>query len=321
MSKNERLFDFQTITKTKVQLLFSTFSPNIIVTEFVPMSGGMSTSNYIVETEGNTNKYVLRIYPVSNDHCQLEGAAYNYAKKLISVPDIYFFDCSKQIIPNSYLIMEYIEGLPLRDFIALNKDFPNNIVYNISSALALLHQKEYPYMALLDEHLYTTKKLEPFESQYFSLLDNFAGTHIKPSTKERAFNFFQNNSKLVETVASKYVLSHGDFIFSNVIITPTLQTYFIDFEYCFSAPLFYDIGKFFRTKSLQVQEHITLDRITAFYKGYNLNATEPLPQEWYALSKLADISSMLHLINKPNIPEGWGDDIDDEIVKTLKLFL
>jgi hypothetical protein len=61
------------------------------------------------------------------------------------------------------------------------------------------------------------------------------------------------------------------------------------------------------------------ETITAFFEGYNSKAKEPLPKEWYTYSKIADVATMLHLINKPNVPEGWGLAIDTEIEKTLEL--
>jgi len=97
-----------------------------------------------------------------------------------------------------------------------------------------------------------------------------------------------------------------------------LQTYFIDYEYCFSAPVFYDIGKFFRTRT-NVEKYIGTETISAFFEGYNNKAKESLPKEWYIYSRVADVATMLHLINKPNIPEGWGLAIDTEIKKTLEL--
>ncbi|WP_328805639.1 aminoglycoside phosphotransferase family protein [Paenibacillus apii] len=283
-----------------------------------PLTRGMSTSNYVVQLEGNTKKYVLRIYPLNNDHSQLEIAAYNYARTMIRVPEIYFFDNSKQLIPNSYIIMEFIEGLTLGEFITENNGFPNSVVRSISGSLALLHQTEYTHMALLDENLRIKENFEPITSQYHTLFNGLAGIHIKPSTKEKFLHFINCNAELLKQVASKHVFSHGDFIFSNIIVTPSLQTCFIDYEYCFSAPVFYDIGKFFRTRT-NVERYIGTETISAFFEGYNSKAKEPLPKEWYIYSKIADVATMLHLINKPNIPEGWGLAIDTEIEKTLDL--
>lgn len=320
MSSDERLFDFQTVGRETVQLLFSAFSPKAAVTGFTPIHGGMSTSNYAVKIAGTEKRYVLRIYPANNDHSLLEAAAYAYAEKAICVPEICFFDGSKQLLPNSYLIMELIEGLPLGDFIAAKEQLPDDLVRGIGASLALLHRTQYPYMALLDDALYPVKRLESLEAQCLSLLNGIAGAHLRPPTKEKALAFLQCNPGFFREIDCEYVFSHGDFNFSNILITPAMQTYFIDFEYCFSAPRFYDAGKFFRAKSPHIQRYITSSAAAAFCEGYNLNAAKPLPREWYALSKLADLPAMLYLINKPDIPEGWGDDIDDEIVRTLALF-
>lgn len=319
MKDSARLFDFQALNEDMVKRLFAAFDPKANITEVSALTKGMSTSNYALRTDGGS-KYVLRIYPANNDHSRTEVTAYQYAKARIRTPEIFFFDDSKQIVPFSYLIMVFFEGSTLGDFIAGNEGCPDHVVHRIGSSLALLHHTEYPHMALLDEHLQIAEHLESFESQYYTLLNGHAGTHIQPSTKEKCLQFLTNHAALVERIADKHVFSHGDFIFSNIMITPSLEPCFIDYEYCFAAPVFYDIGKFFRTRT-QVERYIGADTVAAFQEGYNRKAREPLPEGWYELSKLADISTMLHLINKPQIPDGWGAAIDGEIEKNLKLIL
>lgn len=318
LSIDKRLYEFQTLSQDTLKSLVKKFNPKVAINNISRLSGGMSTSNYVVQLQGDTKKYVLRIYPLNNDHSQLEIAAYNYANTMIQVPEIYFFDNSQEIIPNSYIIMEFVEGLTLGNFITENSGFPNDVVRSISESLALLHQTQYTHMALLDENLGVKEDFEPITSQYHSLFNGFAGTHIKLSTKERFLRFINYNTELVKQIASKHVFSHGDFIFSNIIVTSSLQVYFIDYEYCFSAPIFYDIGKFFRTKT-NIEQYMGTETISSFYKGYNSKAKNPLPIEWYSYSKVADVATMLHLINKPKIPEGWGSAIDTEIEKTLDL--
>lgn len=319
MSSDERIFDFQHIDIVTVRMLFSAFAKDVSVVGFARINSGMSTSNYIVELTGCTKKYVLRIYPAENDHCKIEVAAYRYAAARVNVPAIYFADHTKNIIPNSYLIMEYIEGVTLVNFILLQKAFPSDLVRKISSSLAMLHYVEYPNMALLNENMRIHKNLDPLEMQYFSLLEDYAGKHIRAYTRERLLTFLQDNPAFLKTVCLKHVFSHGDFNYSNIIITPSLQPYFIDLEYCFSAPIYYDIGKFFRSKDPDVQKQITASVKSAFRDGYANNSSFLLPPDWFALAKFTDISAMLHLINTPVIPDGGGEDIDDEITRTLAL--
>jgi aminoglycoside phosphotransferase (APT) family kinase protein len=148
-----RLFDFQALNEDIVRRLFTAFDPKAVITQISPLTKGMSTSNYAVRTEGGS-KYVLRIYPTNNDHSRIEVTAYQYAKARIRTPEIFFFDDSKQIVPFTYLIMVFIEGSTLGDFIAGNAGCPDHVLHRIGSSLALLHQTEYPHMALLDEHMH-----------------------------------------------------------------------------------------------------------------------------------------------------------------------
>lgn len=319
MSDGERIFDFQHVDLVTIQKLFSIFVKDEHVEEFSRINSGMSTSNYIVKLSGQTQKYVLRIYPIENDHCKLEVAAYKYAATRVNVPTIYHVNHSQNVIPNSYLIMEYIEGETLTNFILSQKDYPLELVRKIGSGLSRLHNVEYSSMGLLNEYLDIYKTLDSLKVQYISLLDDYAGKHIQPNTRNRLLTFLQDNSDFLKTIESKYVFSHGDFNYSNIIISSSLEPYFIDMEYCFSVPIFYDIGKFFRSKNPDVQKYVTTSIKAAFKEGYNMKSTIELPDNWYILAKFTDISAMLHMINKPSIPDGWGEDIDDEIIATLDL--
>lgn len=57
----------------------------------------------------------------------------------------------------------------------------------------------------------------------------------------------------------------------------------------------------------------------AFADGYNQFADEPLPKDWYILAKLLDVESMLMMLNRDSVPDGWGEDVSDEIDATLDL--
>lgn len=157
-----RLFDFQFVAGKAARQLFSASPLHAVIDDVRPLQGGMSTSNYLVTARGSSARYVLRIYPQANDHCALEAAAYRYAGALISVPRLYHVDTGKTLIPNSYLIMEYVDAPTLLQMISAKREFPWPLAFILGAALSLLHGREYPCMTLLDERLQPAKPLLPF---------------------------------------------------------------------------------------------------------------------------------------------------------------
>lgn len=130
--------------------------------------------------------------------------------------------------------------------------------------------------------------------------------------------FIDANRYLIEQISEKNVFCHGDFIPSNILIDLYDTPWLIDFEYCFSVPCYYDIGKLFRTRE-NYSEYIDDKIKREFTKGYNTMSYRTLPKNWYKLSKIADIVVMLALINREDIPSDWIDGIEEEIIMTMKL--
>lgn len=134
---DERLFKHQNLTLLDVKAALESFLPRAEVKTFSLLSGGMSTSNYRVET--NMGNYVLRIYPADNDHLQTEGMAYKYANPFKIVPKVLGCDSSKRNLVNSFMVMEYIEGFTLKDYVLKSAYFPTHIAGAVGSALSKLH--------------------------------------------------------------------------------------------------------------------------------------------------------------------------------------
>ncbi|MBU5311356.1 aminoglycoside phosphotransferase family protein [Tissierella carlieri] len=317
MSQNNyRLFDFESVDTESIHAIFSKYNNRLLIQNIVPIIAGMSTSNYIIEARNK--KYLLKVYPKDNDHSDIEIAAYKYAHNIIKVPEVLHFDNSKAIIDNTYAIFQYIDGFTLREYVSKNKGFSNDVAYKVGSMLALLHGKEYTCTALLNVDLCIKNQIIQFQNQYEFFLDGMPGRHLNEKVKRDLGHFIDANRHLIERISEKNVFCHGDFIPSNILIDVYESPWFIDFEYCFSVPCYYDIGKLFRSRE-NYSQYID-DKIKSnFAKGYNAMSQRTLPDDWYKLSKIADIAVMLALINKENIPRDWIEGIEEEIIETMNL--
>ena len=317
MSQNNyRLFDFESVDTENIHSIFSKYNNRLLIQNIVPIIAGMSTSNYIIEARNK--KYLLKVYPKDNDHSDIEIAAYKYAHNIIKVPEVLHFDNSKGIIDNTYAIFQYIDGFTLRKYVSRNKGFSNDVAYKVGSMLALLHGKEYTCTALLNVDLCIKNQIIQFQNQYEFFLDGMPGKHLNEKVKRDLGHFIDTNRHLIERISEKNVFCHGDFIPSNILIDVYESPWFIDFEYCFSVPCYYDIGKLFRSRE-NYSQYIDDKMKSNFAKGYNAMSQRTLPDDWYKLSKIADIAVMLALINKENIPRDWIERIEEEIIETMNL--
>jgi Ser/Thr protein kinase RdoA (MazF antagonist) len=313
---NFRFFDFECLDTEAIQTMFSKYNSELLIQNIAPISAGMSTSNYMVEAKNK--KYLLKVYPKNNDHSAIEIAAYKHAHNIIKVPEVLYFDNSKTMINNTYAIFQYIDGFTLKEYVSKNKGFSNNVSYKIGSMLGLLHRKEYSSAASLNVDFSIQKELIPFENQYEYYLNGIPGKYLNEIVKGDLEHFIEDNRHLIKRISEKNVLCHGDFIPSNILIDHNDTPWFIDFEYCLSMPCYYDIGKIFRTRT-NFSQYIDDKTKSDFAEGYSSMSLRTLPEDWYKLSRIADIVVMLMLINRDSIPSHWIGEIEKEIITVMNL--
>ena len=105
---------------------------------------------------------------------------------------------------------------------------------------------------------------------------------------------------------------------TNILIDSKEKAWFIDFEYSLSAPIYYDIGKFF-SDSVDMDKYRGKHTYDNFINGYNAWAKHPAPADWIKLARLMDITGMLALINKKSVLDGWVNGIEDAIIHTMSV--
>ncbi|WBW98822.1 aminoglycoside phosphotransferase family protein [Oceanirhabdus sp. W0125-5] len=318
-NKNVRLYEHINIDKEEVQEIFYKYDSKLEVINYILIPEGLSTSNYIIEIKNSSKKFLLKIYPEGRGNSEIEVASYNYIKEYVNVPNIYLFDESKTIYNKPYVIMEYINGITLKEYIINNKKFPDNIAYDIGRILALIHKREYKEMGLLDKNLDIAKSLIPVANLHEYYLNGVAGTHIDSKIKNEILEFIDESTEMLKELERTYVYSHGDFYPSNILIENKGNSlWVIDFEYSLSAPIYYDIGKFFRQRE-EIDKYIEKSTYENFINGYNTYGKNKVSKEWFKLAKLLDMTGMLALINKKNPPIEWVKAIENVLVNSLKI--
>lgn len=143
------------ISKQEINKIFHKFGVDNIQ-EVVPLSTGEYNSLYDIQTD--KKHYILKIAPnkkfkcltYENNMMQAEVYWYNQMREHtdIVVPEIYFTDFSKKIIPADYFIMEKIEGIQ-KEQVKYNKDeksVADSIVVRQVAQLHKVHHDKFGYI-------------------------------------------------------------------------------------------------------------------------------------------------------------------------------
>ena len=314
MSTN-RIYNHTKINKQTAQELFNCYDNNIKVTSLSLIPEGLSTSNYTVYT--NQGSYLLKIYPNTDENSLKEIASYKLASEQVRVPKVHYFSNSLKVINKHFSIMQYIEGVSLKNFVIHNNDLPLPIVCNIANGLACLHNRTYEHRALLNSNLTIKQSLPTFHSGFLNCLQGFAGNHLSVELIHKITQFIEQNKKTIQELDLEIVFSHGDFNPANILIDKDNNVWFIDFEYSLASSRYVDIGKFFRERDGLVA-YVSNDVYETFFNCYNKSCKKQLPLNWVKLAKVTDMLALLGFINKENPPKDWINAIEKALFNTIK---
>lgn len=306
---SNRINDFMILNKKEISSLFAPFDNTLTILDFSLIDDSMSNSGYIVTT--TSGKYLLKLY--SNTTDKIETAAYLYLKDKINVPELYYYDGSKQRFPFAYTVTEFLAGLTFIKYVRTGLNYPSEMAFEIGRMCAAIHKRKYVHDALLDDKLNITKELPRTREKILHLLNGKPAEYLKPETIEKLRGFIKENPELFDRIEAESVLCHGDFGYGNIMISNG-KVYFIDFEFAYSGSIYNDIGHFFRKKGGDVQALIDRHVYDAFAQGYNSVSAYPLPLDWLTLAHLCDINSMLCLLTYDNAPAEWVADIEHDIL-------
>lgn len=308
----DRINGFISISKKDIVYLIKRFDSSLEIIDFSRINEGMSNTGYKVTTQ--SGEFLLKIYSNSSD--RIETVMYTYLKDIINVPELYYYDGGKQFFQFSYTVTKFIEGVTLIKYLRSRSHYPPEIARKIGSMCAMIHKREYPHDAMLDENLNISRVLPYTREKISLLLANKPAAYLKRETVNKLNAFINNNPKLFEKIKAESVLCHGDFSYGNIMVSGE-KVYCIDFEYAYSGSRYHDIGHFFRRKDDNIRFLID-DRIyNAFSDGYNSVSEKHLPLDWSELAHICDINAMLCLLTRDCVPHEWINDIEFDILNTI----
>ncbi|NFG63162.1 phosphotransferase [Clostridium sp. CMCC3677] len=310
----ERSLPFFYIDLDIANKLFKKTLLNEEVESIDPINEGCRSSNYVLETN-NRNKYVLKIFPECDCYYERENNLLNLLKNDTLVQRVYLISSSNIIKNKIFGIYEYIEGVNLGKAIRGGSKIDKNLIEELAMTLAKIHKFKYKECGKLDKNLNIIHKLSPLYTWY----EENMGINFKNRLGDnivKKINYIVNyNKEMLLELDKKISLIHGDFQGTNILVKDNKISAIIDWEFSMAGNPLIDIGELFR-----YEEYFDNDLIKIFEKQYNKYSDDKLIDEWYKISKLVDLISLIKLINTKDDMPNKHKEIKKLIINTLELF-
>lgn len=231
------------LNKHQVEEVCKKLNENLI--EFSFLAKGNHNSNYIIKT--TKNKYILRI----EDNQQFKNLKkeYNFLKSVNSElgPKVFFFDNSHKIIPNDYLVEEFIFGKHPSE-----RNLSNDFIVQMAKWFKNLHKNtknaSKPYLL--------KTKVKPYYGNYLKYKDNIIDNELKQNLEyyiSEALKILKENNTIFANRKTVSLL-HNDTSSGNIFYKPN-HIRLIDWEFVnYGLPereLVYFLDSYHLTKNQQ----------------------------------------------------------------------
>ncbi|OOM72491.1 homoserine kinase [Clostridium puniceum] len=313
----ERTFPFLKINKNIVTSLFEGILDVENIVNIIPINEGCRTTNYIIETNEQQKKYILKIFFSTEQNYKKEIKLLKRLREdgTIPVPKIYKI-CNDRVIENrEYAIYEYMEGITIGQAISKGYELKEEFVREVAKYLAKIHSYKFSKAGFLDEDLNLKEELPPLALWYQKFMGINAQKRFGKDIVDKVNRIVKDNEKILFDLDKDIRLVHGDFQGTNILIKDNKLSGILDWEFAMAGHPLADIGQFFR-----YEEYFNKNLIQVFEDEYNKNSYCKLMDSWYKISKLRDLTNLIQLINaNEDMPNKYAN-IKILVVNILKQF-
>ncbi|NFG42720.1 aminoglycoside phosphotransferase family protein [Clostridium botulinum] len=275
---------------------------------------GCRSSNYVLETN-KRNKYILKIFPECDCYYERESKLLNLLKNEILVQKVYLISSSNIIKNKMFGIYQYVEGVNLGKAIREGFKFDKSLINELAITLAKIHKFKYKECGKLDKNLKVIHKLSPLYRLYEENMGINFRNRLGNDVVKKINHIVNANKEILLELDKKISLIHGDFQGTNILVKDNKISAIIDWEFSMAGNSLIDIGQLFRYENC-----FSHDLIKIFEKQYNKYSDDKLIDEWYKISKLIDLISLIKLINTKDDMPNKHKEIKKLIINTLEMF-
>jgi aminoglycoside phosphotransferase (APT) family kinase protein len=279
-----------------------------------PLTGGHSNTNVRVRLGHAPGNVVLRLYQRDPAQMRKEAALARLVAGRVPAP-AFLYCGTRNATGQNYAIVEWIDGQPLQALVRqAGEDQLATAADDIGQALAAIHSFTFARAGFLDGDLNIT----PFpggETNSGFLETIFAGVAGERLGKDFAAEvvaYAKANEHRAATWNEPPRLTHFDFGSSNILVRDDVSLAgIVDWEFAAAASPAADFGNLLRPP---------LGHSTAFVEGIQAAYRASggyLPDDWRALTRLADMGAWAEFLSRPNISEALIADARLILAQTI----
>lgn len=305
-----------------LQMMISLWTKSSIETIHL-LSGGCANTNYKITFTNKNSPIVLRIYTRNKEAPNIEAAIHRLVQDTLPIPKFLYTDTSCKIIPYPFSIIEWIEGIPMREVLFRKEELSTKeCAFDAGKYVSILKQIKLPHSGFFQKDL----SIQPFTEKdtYLSLIQS-----LLEDLKVKQILSLEIQNKLQELVAknadllpllTEANLTHGDYDPSNMLVTQIkgiwVITAILDWEFAFAGTYLFDMATMLRYahKLPKIYE-------LSFIEGFG-SSGQTFPLHWKHSIKLLDLLNLLQLLQRDsdNTRPKMRQDISELIHHTLSCF-
>ena len=283
---------------------------------------GLSNGTYKVEIEGITTPYFLRIFAGGSDVASKEKAIAERLRGVVPVADYIYLDASRKLIENDWAIIEWKEGVLLRDLLQRGDERQiAKVAESVGSVLARIHSHTFECPGFFARDLTISTPFNMDENEFISFISESlekgeTGKWLGAEATEKVRSFCESHRSLISEIHEPPVLVHSDFNGLNLLVIERQDGFevsaVLDWEFAFSGRRYVDIGNMLRYEDdNSLFEH-------HFIKAYR-GSGGFLDENWVLLSKLEDLIALCDLLNRSTseMPNRIAD-VRQLLIKTVQ---
>lgn len=305
------------LVKISEEIIFRLFN-NIVhskdISHIALLDEGCRTTNYLVISK-NGDKYVLKIFFENDKGHKKDIALFNLMKNHIPVQNIYRIDHDKWIGNREYIIYRYINGRTISQYIKEGNKINQSIAASVAHNLGQIHNIKFKKMGSLDNNLNIKDELEHIAELYDKYINDNVKMRLGNDNIDKIKQIISRYEKTLLKLENDSRLIHGDFQGTNIIINNDLVSGIIDWEFCMAGSPLMDIGQFFR-----YEEYFDDELINIFEREYKKVCDYELIDNWYEVSKMLDLLSLIQLMSRDEDMPNKYMQIKDMIECSIKKF-
>lgn len=313
----ERTFPFLKIDKSIVTSLFKGILDVDNIINIIPINEGCRTTNYIIETNMQQKKYILKIFFSTEQNYKKEIKLFKRLREdgIITVPKIYRVSNDRIIENKEYAIYEYLEGKTIGQAINEGYELQEEFVRDVAKNLSKIHSYKFSKTGFLDQDLKLEKELPKLVLWYEMFMGINAKRRLGKDIVNKIHQIVKDNEEVLFELDKDVRLVHGDFQGTNILVKDNNLSGILDWEFAMAGHPLADIGQFFR-----YEQYFNKNLIEVFEDEYNKSSDYKLIKDWYKISKLRDLTNLIQLINaSEDMPNKYAN-IKVLVVNMLKEF-